>query len=86
MRRVYGVTGRDFERRWREQVLDRYGWLYLFSRTGLIWMVVAVLVIGLGASRVRRDRERLERMIAEDEKTEFQSEDWTDVDDFYLGI
>lgn len=86
LRRVYGVTGRDFERRWREQVLDRYGWLYLFSRTGLIWMAVAVLVIGLGASRVRRDRERLERMIAEDEKTESESEDWTDIDDFYLGI
>jgi hypothetical protein len=80
LRSVYGLTGRDFERQWREQVLDRYGWLYLFSRTGLIWVAVASLVFVLGVSRVRRDRERLARMIAEEEESEI--EDWTDVDDF----
>jgi len=80
LRSVYGITGRDFERQWRGQVLDRYGWLYLFSRTGLIWVAVAALVFGLGASRVRRDKERLARMIAEEEQSEL--DEWTDVDDF----
>ena len=84
LRSVYGLTGGEFERRWRRQVLDRYGWLYLFSRTGLIWLVVAGLVFALGISRVRRDRERLERMAAEE--TAAESEDWWDVDDFNSGI
>jgi len=84
LRSVYGLTGRDFERHWRQQVLDRYGWLYLFSRTGLIWLAVAGLVLGLGVSRVRRDRERLERMVSEEEELEF--EEWTNVDDFDLRI
>jgi len=84
LRSVYGLTGRDFERHWRQQVLDRYGWLYLFSRTGLVWVAVAGLVLGLGVSRVRRDRERLERMVAEEEESEF--EEWANVDDFDLRI
>lgn len=84
LRSVYGLTGRDFEQHWRRQVLDRYGWLYLFSRTGLIWVAVAGLVFGLGISRVRRDRDRLERMVADEQRSE--SEDWPDVDDFDLRI
>jgi len=85
LRSVYGITGRDFERQWRGQVLDRYGWLYLFSRTGLLWVAVAGLVFGLGASRVRRDKERLARMIAEEEE-QSELDEWTDVDDFDSGI
>lgn len=73
LRSVYGLTGSDFERRWRRQVLDRYGWLYLFSRTGLIWLAVATLVLGVGISRVRRDRARLEQMVADELEAESQA-------------
>ena len=78
LRSVYGLTGSEFERRWRRQVLDRYGWLYLFSRTGLIWLVVAGLVFVLGISRVRRDRERLERMAAEERAEEERAGEYED--------
>ena len=60
------MTSSDFEQRWRRQVLDRYGWLYLFSRTGLIWLAVATLVLAVGISRVRRDRARLAEMVADE--------------------
>lgn len=73
LRSVYGLTSSDFEQRWRRQVLDRYGWLYLFSRTGLIWLAVATLVLGVGISRVRRDRARLEQMVADELEAESQA-------------
>lgn len=62
VRRVYGLTAEQFETRWRERVLDRYGWLYLLSRTAFVWLGVTLLVIGLGIARVRRDRRRLAEM------------------------
>lgn len=68
LRDVFGLTAEQFERRWREQVLDRYGWLYLLSRTAFIWLAVALLIIGLGIARVRRDRRRLEEMRARESR------------------
>lgn len=62
VRDVYGLTAEQFETRWRERVLDRYGWLYLLSRTAFVWLGVSVLVIALGIARVRRDRRRLAEM------------------------
>ena len=62
VRRVYGITAEQFERRWRERVLDRYGWLYLLSRTGFVWLAVTFLIIGLGVARLRHDRRRLAEM------------------------
>lgn len=62
LRGVYGLTYERFEQRWRQGVLDRYGWLYLLSRTAFLWFGVTVLVIGLGVARVRRDRRRLREM------------------------
>lgn len=62
LRRVYGLTAEQFERRWRERVLDRYGWLYLLSRTAFVWLSVTLLIIGLGIARIRNDRRRLAEM------------------------
>ncbi len=62
LRRVYGITAEQFERRWRERVLDRYGWLYLLSRTGFVWLTVTFMIIGLGIARIRHDRRRLAEM------------------------
>ena len=84
LRDVYGLTGSDFEKRWRSQVLDRYGWLYLFSRTGLIWLTIAALVLVLGISRVRRDRERIRQMEREEREAEL-ARPW-DVDDPWADI
>lgn len=62
LREVYGITSLQFEERWRDRVLDHYGWLYLLSRTAVVWLAVTLLIIGLGIARVRRDRRRLAEM------------------------
>ena len=62
LRDVYGLTAIQFETRWRDRVLDRYGWLYLLSRTAFVWLAVTTLIIGLGIAKVRRDRRRLAEM------------------------
>lgn len=80
LRDVYGVTAEQFERRWRERVLDRYGWLYLLSRTAFVWLGVTVLIIVLGIARVRHDRRRLAAM-RERERREAAALEWLDVDD-----
>lgn len=79
LRRVYGITAEQFERRWRERVLDRYGWLYLLSRTGFVWLAVTFLIIGLGIARLRHDRRRLREM-RESERREAAAMERTDVD------
>jgi len=79
LRRVYGITAEQFERRWRERVLDRYGWLYLVSRTGFVWLAVTLLIIGLGIARLRHDRRRLSEM-RERERQEAAAIERTDVD------
>ena len=84
LRSVYGITGNDFETQWHRQVIDRYGWLYLFSRTGLIWLSVAALVLVLGVSRVRRDRERIRQMEREEREAELTTLD--NVDDTWIDV
>lgn len=79
IRRVYGITAEQFERRWRERVLDRYGWLYLFSRTGFVWLAVTFLIIGLGIARMRHDRRRLAEMRERERREAAAMEPW-DVD------
>lgn len=80
MRRVYGLTAEQFERRWRERVLDRYGWLYLISRTGFVWLAVTFLIIGLGVARIRHDRRRLAAMRERERRETAVAED-ANVDD-----
>jgi hypothetical protein len=62
LRAAYGLTLEQFERRWRDRVLERYGWLYLLSRTAVVWLAVTLLIVALGIARVRRDRRRLAEM------------------------
>lgn len=83
LRRVFGLTAEQFERRWRDRVLDRYGWLYLLSRTAFVWLGVTLLIIALGIARVRRDRRRLAEMREQErwEAREGIEVEMTDVDD-----
>ncbi|MEE9208607.1 MAG: peptidase MA family metallohydrolase [Gemmatimonadota bacterium] len=80
LRTVYGLTEAQFEQRWRKTVLDRYGWLYVFSRAALFWLAISLLLFLLLGRRVRSDRDRLNAMKAE-ERFEQQAEglvdDWS---------
>lgn len=62
VRDVYGVTLGQFERSWKEQVTDRYGWLYLLSRASLFWVALTVALLVLGFRRWRYDRRRWQEM------------------------
>ena len=69
LRRVFGLTGSQFEDRWRRNVARRYGILYVFSRAALFWTTVTILLVWLGRRRKKRDRVRMERL-KEDERRE----------------
>lgn len=62
VRDVYGMTLGQFERTWKDQVTDRYGWLYLLSRASLFWVALTLALLVLGFRRWRYDRRRWEEM------------------------
>lgn len=66
LRGTYGLTLTQFERDWREMVKRRYGWLLALSQMGVVWGLVALLVVLLTFPRRRRNREKLRRMEIED--------------------
>lgn len=85
LRNVFGLTAEQFEQRWRARVLDRYGWLYLLSRTAFVWLGVTILIIVLGVARVRRDRRRLAEMRERERREDLEFENFTieDIDGPY---
>jgi len=66
LRRTYGITGEDFEVRWKKSLVDRYGWLYLLSRAGVFWLAVSGLVLFVALRRARDDRTRLAELRAQE--------------------
>ncbi len=78
LRRVYGLTQEQFERQWRATVMDRYGWLYLLSRTALFWLLITVVVLTVGLRRMRRDRQRLEEMREQELQTPCEEDLYVD--------
>lgn len=70
VRRVYGITADQFERRWKRTVSSRYGTLFVLSRAAVFWIGVTLLVLWVGARRRRRDRAKLDRMRQEDLENE----------------
>ena len=74
LRRVYGLTQEQFERRWRATVMDRYGWLYLLSRAALFWLLITVVVLTVGLRRMRHDRHRLDEMREREREAESEED------------
>lgn len=64
--RTYGITSEALEARWKRSLVDRYGWLYLLSRTGAFWLAVTGLVLFVALRRARRDRIRLAELRADE--------------------
>lgn len=64
LRRVYGVTGSQFEEDWVDWVERRYGWVYVLTHSALAWALFAVAGLLLLRLRRRRDRERMARLRA----------------------
>ncbi|HEU4565553.1 MAG TPA: hypothetical protein VFS05_12920 [Gemmatimonadaceae bacterium] len=70
MREAYGVTGAEFERKWRQRTLRRYGALAFMADLTAALAIVGMLVLPLYVVRRRRDRRRLDALIAADEAAE----------------
>src|SRR5690606_431965 len=68
LRSVYGLSMGQLERHWSRDVRKRYGWLVFLAQTTVIWAIVAALVIALSAARLRRNRQRMERLREQDRR------------------
>lgn len=66
LRSTYGVTSSQLEEDWRSWVRRRYGWLYVLSHSVVFWLLLAGLLLVVFALRRRHDRERMERLRAEE--------------------
>ncbi|MGH7677729.1 MAG: peptidase MA family metallohydrolase, partial [Gemmatimonadaceae bacterium] len=76
LRRAYGLTSADFEKRWRDRTRSQYGFLALASNLTFASLLLLFLLMPLYMARKRRDRRRLERMREADaaaERAEQQS-------------
>lgn len=62
MRDVYAMTLDQFEERWRKQVKDRYGWLFLLSRASLFWVALTLILLLFGWRRWRYQKQRWEEL------------------------
>jgi hypothetical protein len=64
LRSSYGITLGQFEKMWREDVSDRFGWLLFLSQAAVFWAFLALLLLGLGYWKIRRNRRKLEELRA----------------------
>jgi hypothetical protein len=70
LRRSYGLTSADFERRWSQRTRRQYGGLALLSNVTAGALLMLAILTPLYLARRKRDRLRLERMRAADAAAE----------------
>ncbi|MBA3560933.1 MAG: hypothetical protein H0W30_20380 [Gemmatimonadaceae bacterium] len=69
-RAAYGTTLQDFERRWKERTIRRYGVVALVADFTLVIGLFMLLVLPMYLTRKKRDRRRLAALVAADEASE----------------
>lgn len=62
LRRAYGMTSADFEKRWRDRTRSQYGLLALVSNVTVASLFLLFVMAPLYVARIRRNRQRLQRM------------------------
>ncbi len=70
VRLAYGITQVGFEERWQTHTRRRYGALAIVTDVTAASVLFLLLLLPLWVIRRRRDRRRLERMIAADAEAE----------------
>jgi hypothetical protein len=70
IRLTYGITLTDFEEKWQSRTRLRYGALALVSSFAAAGALVSLILLPLYLARRRRDRARLNAMIAADARAE----------------
>lgn len=61
---TFGVSTGQLEEDWRRHVKTRYGWLFVASRSAVLWMLLALVLLLTGRLRRTRSREALARLRA----------------------
>lgn len=74
LRRAYGLTSLEFERRWRSRTRAQYGALAILGNLTIGTLLLLLVLAPLYVMRRRRDRERLARMREADAVAERQAE------------
>ncbi len=59
LRETYGITLSQFERLWRRDVANRFGWLLVLGQTAVFWSILTILLLVLGYWKKRRNRRKL---------------------------
>lgn len=62
LRQAYGMTSADFEKRWRDRTQSQYGLLALASNLTVVGLLLLFVMAPLYVMRIRRNRQRLQRM------------------------
>lgn len=64
LRRVFGFSSSQLEESWREWVKERYGWLFVVTRSGVGWGILAGVLIALVWARRRYRKDRMAELRA----------------------
>ncbi len=59
LRETYGITLAQYERLWRRDVANRFGWLLVLGQTAVFWSILTILLLFLGYWKKRRNRRKL---------------------------
>ena len=79
LRTTYGMTLGQFEDAWRDDVRNRYGWLFALASVSLLWLFAAAITLVAWIPRRRRNRAKLAAMRAEERMLPPPREDGEDV-------
>ena len=63
-RSTFGLTTAQFEEDWKKHIKKRYGWLFVFSRSTVFWMLLALVLLVMVHVRQGRNHEHLARLRA----------------------
>lgn len=66
-RETFGLTVGQFEEDWKRHVKDRYGWLFVISRSSVFWMALALVLLFMVRGRQSYNRQKLAKLRAGEE-------------------
>ncbi len=81
IRRTYGLTLGQYERVWREEVRDRFGWLLLVSQALVSWTLLTMVVLVLGYWKRKRDRRKLAALRSMESVAAYEGLPWAEIDE-----
>lgn len=66
-RDTFGLTVGQFEEDWERHVKDRYGWLFVLSRSSIFWLALALVLLFMMRGRHEYNRQKLAKLRAGEE-------------------